>query len=103
MRGPTWRLVVWLALFAALRAAAAQDLENGRRLAERWCAACHQIDANPGRFRRAPPFAAIAAKDDVTAETIAAFLLLPHATMPNLPLSRKDAADLAAVIMATRK
>jgi mono/diheme cytochrome c family protein len=103
MWGAKLQLVVWLALFAALRAAAAQDLENGRRLAERWCAACHQIDANPGKFRRAPPFAAIAAKDNITAEMIASFLLLPHATMPNFPLSRKDADDIAAFIMELRK
>jgi len=93
----------WLALFAATTAAVAQDLGNGQRLAERWCSACHQIDANPARFRRAPPFAAIAAKDNITADMIASFLLLPHATMPNLPLSRKDAANIAAFIMEMRK
>jgi hypothetical protein len=34
---------------------------------------------------------------------IASFLLLPHATMANLPLSRKDAQDIAAFIIATKK
>jgi hypothetical protein len=34
---------------------------------------------------------------------IASFLLLPHATMPNLPLSRKDAQDIAALIMEMKK
>ncbi len=103
MRVLALQLVAWLALLAALDGAAAQDLENGQRLAERWCAACHQVGANPGRFRRAPPLAAIAAKDNITAEMIASFLLLPHSTMPNLPLSKKDAADIAAFIMEMRK
>ncbi len=103
MHGPTLAPMVLLALFAALQGAAAQDLDHGKRLAERWCAACHQIDTNPARFRRAPPLAAIAAKDNITAEMIASFLLLPHSTMPNLPLSKKDAADIAAFIMEMRK
>ncbi len=103
MRSRVLCLAVALALLAGARTAVAQDLDNGRRLSERWCAACHQIGATPGRFRRAPPFAAIAAKDNITAEMIASFLLLPHSTMPNLPLSRKDADDIAAFIMAMRK
>jgi mono/diheme cytochrome c family protein len=96
-------VAVTLALFAAAGAAVAQDLGNGRRLSERWCAACHRIDAVSGRDGRAPSFAAIAVKDNITAGTIASFLLLPHATMPNFPLSRQDAQDIAAFIMALRK
>jgi mono/diheme cytochrome c family protein len=95
-------LVACLALFAASDVVLAQDLENGRRLSERWCAACHRIDPASGKPGRAPPFAAIAARDDITAATIASFLLLPHATMPNLPLPRQDAEDIAAYIMAMR-
>jgi mono/diheme cytochrome c family protein len=83
--------------------AEAQDLDQGRRLAQRWCAECHAIGAKPTRFRRAMPFAAIAAKDSVTTDTLSAFLLLPHATMPNVPLSRNDADDLAAFIIAMKK
>jgi hypothetical protein len=44
----------------------------------------------------APPFAAIASKLDFTLEKIAFFLLDPHPKMPNFPLSRSEAADLAA-------
>ncbi|HTO63876.1 MAG TPA: c-type cytochrome [Bradyrhizobium sp.] len=97
------RLVAWMAWSAACGAATAQDLDNGRRLSERWCAACHQIDPAVGRSNRAPPFAAIAVKDKISAETIAKFLLLPHATMPNFPLSRKDADDIAAFIIGMRQ
>ena len=34
---------------------------------------------------------------------IATFLLLPHAVMPNPPLRRKDAQDIAAFIMGMKK
>jgi len=47
--------------------------------------------------------AAIAARQDVSSEMITSFLLLPHATMPNLPLGRQDAADIAAFIMEMKK
>ena len=84
-------------------AALADDVEHGRQLAERWCAACHATGAGPTKFNRAPPLAAIAARQDVSPEMIASFLLLPHATMASPPLSRQDAQDLAAFIMDMRK
>jgi mono/diheme cytochrome c family protein len=96
-------LVIALVLFGPIAAASGQDVEHGRRLAERWCAACHATGTAPTKFHRAPPLAAIAARQDVSSEMITSFLLLPHATMPNLPLSRQDAADLAAFIMDMRK
>jgi hypothetical protein len=34
---------------------------------------------------------------------IASFLRLPHATMPNLPLTRKDGQDIAAFIMEMKE
>jgi hypothetical protein len=34
---------------------------------------------------------------------IASFLRLPHATMPNSPLTPNDAADIAAFIMGMKK
>lgn len=90
-----------LAALATSGSAYAQDLDHGRQLAERWCAACHAIAGNPTKFRRALPFSAIAAKSGVTASSLAKFLQLPHATMSNLPLSQHDAADLAAYILTT--
>lgn len=95
-------LAVTLALFGSVATAHAQNIENGRRLAERWCAECHAITPTPGKSR-ALSFAAIAAKEKISAEMIASFLRLPHATMPNLPLRGKDAEDIAAFIMCMRK
>jgi len=76
-----------------------QALENGQRLSERWCVECHTIGTRRAKPNRAPSFATIAARPDITAEMLAAFLLLPHATMPNVWLSQKDASDLAAFII----
>ena len=94
---------VAIALSALLTPAAAQDLDHGRQLAERWCAECHAVGSKPTRFRRATPFVAIAAKDSVTMDTLTTFLLLPHATMLNVQLSRQDAVDLAAFIISMKK
>ncbi len=77
----------------------AQNTENGRRLSERWCSECHAIGSASDKFDRAPSFASIAAKDAINADMIASFLLLPHATMPSPPLSRKDSRDIAQFII----
>jgi cytochrome c len=92
-----------LALFGGNAAASAQDVENGRRLSERWCVECHAIGTPTARTRRIIPFASIAQRPDINSDVIASFLLMPHATMPNLPLNRKDAQDIAAFIMRMRK
>lgn len=96
-------LSVALTLFGSVTTALAQNLENGRRLSERWCAECHAIGPAPGKPNRAQSFVSIAAKEIVTSEMIASFLRLPHATMPNVPLTRNDARDIAAFIMSMKK
>ena len=45
----------------------------------------------------------IAAKSTFTPEKVAFFLLDPHPKMPNFPLSRNEAADLAAYIDTMHK
>jgi len=95
-------LSIALFLLAASSAAQAHNPENGQRLSERFCAGCHAIDAS-SKSRGAPPFAVIAAKEKINSEMIASFLLLPHATMPNSPLTHNDAEDIAAFIMGMKK
>jgi mono/diheme cytochrome c family protein len=102
MRNLTLSLAIALTLLAG-NETTAQDVENGLRLSERWCSGCHAIGPAPGKFNRAPSFAAIAAKEAISSDMIASFLLLPHATMPNIPLSRKDAQDIAAFIIEMKK
>jgi mono/diheme cytochrome c family protein len=78
------------------------DADNGRRLAHRWCEACHVIVVSATQRRpttdEAPPFATIAKTPGFDAAKIALFLLDPHPKMPDMGLSRTEAADLAAYI-----
>lgn len=84
--------------------ALAADANHGAQLAERWCASCHLVDsAQKQASTDAPPFGTIAHKSDFTAEKVAFFLLDPHPKMPNFPLGRSEAADLAAYIGSLRK
>jgi mono/diheme cytochrome c family protein len=93
---------IGLSLLAGSSTADAQNIENGRHLSERFCAECHAIGPTPGKAK-AQSFASIAAKETVTAEMIVSFLRLPHATMPNVPLTRTGAQDIAAFIMGMKK
>ena len=78
----------------------AADADNGERLAHRWCAACHVVSATQRQSTtdQASPFATIAKIPGFDAAKIALFLLDPHPKMPDMGLSRTEAADLAAYI-----
>jgi mono/diheme cytochrome c family protein len=79
--------------------AMAADPDHGAELAKRWCATCHLVAADQKQASAdVPSFAAIARKSDFTPEKTASFLLEPHPKMPNFPLSRNEAADIAAYI-----
>jgi mono/diheme cytochrome c family protein len=83
----------------ALGTSEAADVENGRRLAERWCASCHAVSATQkSASTDAPPFSGIASRPALDAGALALFLLHPHPKMPDVGLSRDAAADLAAYI-----
>lgn len=103
MQTLTLYLCVALMLFGETQASFAQNAENGRRLSERWCSECHAIGSATDRFHGIPSFATIAAKENINADMIASFLFLPHATMPNPPLSRTDARDIALFIIQMKK
>ena len=81
----------------------AQNIENGQRLSERWCVGCHAVGAPTPKTSRIISFASIAERPGITSDMIASFLLIPHATMPNLPLSHNDAQDIAAFIMKMKR
>ena len=94
-------LVLLAAIAALSQAAAAADVANGERLAKRWCAACHVVatDQKSGNTQVAP-FSAIAKVPDFDAAKLALYLLLPHPKMPDMSLSRSEAADLSAYIVS---
>jgi mono/diheme cytochrome c family protein len=84
--------------------ALAADAQHGAELAKRWCATCHLVESGQKQANAdMPSFGAIATKSDFTPEKVAFFLLDPHPKMPNFPLSRNEAADLAAYIGSLRK
>jgi len=89
-----------VAAVLAITPAYAADPDNGERLAQRWCAACHVVSATQRQTTtdQAPPFATIAKIPGFDAAKIALFLLDPHPKMPDMGLSRTEAADLAAYI-----
>jgi mono/diheme cytochrome c family protein len=105
-------LVVFRKIGAAIIAAVglsgslamAADADHGVELAKRWCATCHLVDGDQKQASAdVSSFAAIARKPDFTPEKVASFLLEPHPKMPNFPLSRDEAADIAAYISSMRK
>ena len=82
----------------------AADIGNGELLARRWCASCHLVASNQAQASAdVASFAAIARMPNFTPEKLAFFLLDPHPKMPNLGLSRGEAADIAAYIGSLAK
>ena len=94
-------LLASMSLFAG--AASAADTATGERIATRWCASCHAIGREQPRTRtEAASFAEIARVPEFNARLLAFFLLDPHPKMPDMSLTRNEAADLAAYILSLR-
>jgi mono/diheme cytochrome c family protein len=75
------------------------DAKHGLALAKRWCASCHVVSPEQQRASAdVPPFATIARSPNFDTRHLAYFLLNPHPKMPDLPLSRAAADDIAAYI-----
>jgi mono/diheme cytochrome c family protein len=79
----------------------AENVENGRWLAERWCSQCHDVGSGSDKFHKAPSFASIAAKGTIDAEKITS--LVSHAPMPNPPLAPLGVRDIAKYINELKK
>ncbi|HET9415784.1 MAG TPA: c-type cytochrome [Pseudolabrys sp.] len=83
--------------------AGAADALKGETLAKRWCATCHVVSSQQQQgTTQSPPFSAIAGKPGFNETTLAYFLLTPHPRMPDMSLTRSEAADLAAYIKNQR-
>ena len=88
-----------LAVVTLAHVAAVADAANGEKLARRWCASCHVVTADQRQGNtQAAPFSEMAKIPGLNAEKIALFLLTPHPPMPDMSLSRSEAADLAVFI-----
>jgi mono/diheme cytochrome c family protein len=92
-------LTVLIVVAALMDGAFAADARKGETLAKRWCATCHVVASDQKRgTTQSPPFSAIASKQDFNETALAYFLLTPHPRMPDMNLSRSEAADIAAYI-----
>ena len=90
------------ALVAGLSFSSA-DADHGADLARRWCASCHVVaNGQTQASADVPSFVSVARRPDFSSERLAFFLLDPHPKMPNFPLSRIEAADIAAYIASLR-
>jgi len=99
---------IWFLLLAVTSLGAspalAADANHGADLAQRWCASCHVVTGSQTQASAdVPSFASVSRKPDFSPERLAFFLLDPHPKMPNFPLSRIEAADLAAYIGSLRQ
>ena len=82
--------------------AAADDVERGRALAERWCASCHVIAPDEPGGDVGPAFETVANREGQTLGGTVAWLFEPHPPMPDLQLSPAEFRDLAAYVMSLR-
>jgi len=96
-------LLTTLGPVIAVMPAHAADPKHGLDLANRWCAACHVVTLEQRSANAdAPPFSTIARSPTFDKRQLAYFLLDPHPKMPELPLSRAAADDIAAYIATLR-
>jgi mono/diheme cytochrome c family protein len=88
---------ILVASVALTAPAGAADAENGARIAQSRCAACHAVVAPNLRpeVADAPPFETIARKLDFNPDQLVFHLLEPHPKM-NFALTRPEANDVAA-------
>jgi mono/diheme cytochrome c family protein len=90
------RALILIALSLPVAAHAA-DAANGKRLANRWCAACHVVAPEQTRANAdVPSFADIARRQD--AQRLTRFLSNPYPRMPDMSLTHAEIADLVAYI-----
>ena len=86
-----------------VNAARAADPDNGHEIVKRWCSSCHLVQRSQnGPTSEATPLATIAKRRGFDAAKLAFFLLDPHPKMPNMQLTRSEAADIAAYIATLR-
>lgn len=87
----------------ALEAAHADEVSDGRALAEQWCAGCHLVSPEQTvGGDGAPAFATIAADTTKSDAALAAWISDPHPPMPNPGLSRDQIDAVIAYLRSIR-
>jgi mono/diheme cytochrome c family protein len=79
------------------------DPEAGKALAGRLCTNCHLVNSTQAHVNvDVPSFREIANKEAQTEGAIMARIVIPSHPMPEIPLTKREIADLAAYIMTLR-
>jgi cytochrome c len=94
-------LLLFLFTGSVMLPAAAQDIEAGRKIAQRNCGRCHAVAEKGGSpFRKAPPFRDIAARGNVDQlqEALAEGIMVGHPAMPEFTLAPQQIADFLAYL-----
>jgi mono/diheme cytochrome c family protein len=85
-------------VFAAPGAARA-EAEDGRIIAERWCASCHLVAPDQAMASdQVVSFMEIAQDHELDADRLRRFLQMPHPPMPDLQLTHREIRSLIAYI-----
>ena len=96
--------VVFVVAFAMADVTQAADAEAGKRIADRWGAACHIISDGTVDSRAvrgtdaAPTLASIARDPNRGPNWLRQWLTFPHPPMPDLNLSRSETDDVIAYL-----
>lgn len=99
IRLPLFAILAAVSALLSAPPAGAADARNGEQLAQRWCAACHVVQsAQRTASADAPPFEEMAKRPTFTENGLATFLISTHQKMPDMNLTRAEAADIAAYI-----
>lgn len=88
----------------ALAQAVLPDPMVGQQLARRLCSSCHATDSEGSAVTRAdiPSFASIARGPNATPEQLAGKIIIPHPSMPGIPLTRAELRDVIGYILSLK-
>ena len=104
MRKRIRSLILVALMVSPMQAFAAGSAQNGKLIAERWCASCHLVSPEQTQASAdAPSFDSIAKGSKHKLDWLLAFLTDPHPPMPDLSLTRQEMSDLVAYFEARQK
>jgi mono/diheme cytochrome c family protein len=96
-------LLILLAAAPAFAQVPSGDTMAGRRLVETQCRACHDGEGSLSTPHQGPSLRAVAAMPSTTSMSLHAFLLTPHAKMPDYRLTSEEIDDVVAYILSLRR
>jgi mono/diheme cytochrome c family protein len=95
---PLVLMLLCTAALTPLTARAAGDAQNGRAVAQTWCANCHALGRPQSATDAAPSFVTIAQHGRADPARLRVWLTDPHPPMPNPGLSRQEIEDVIAYL-----